>query len=895
MALVRRATFVEPVALEGWSLLRSSAERPEELAPSGDWLPLVGPMTVAAALRSHGQWDFDRPCAFDAETWWFRCQLPAMNGSLESPVASLGDSTDATAVSLGDSKATRNVLRIGGLATLADVYIDGLHVLRSENMFHEHRIDLDEALERAASFPSRSSGSSGSASAGHEILLRFAPLAPALTIKRPRPRWKTRLAAHQQLRWIRTSLVGRMPGWSPPVPAVGPWRPMFVERCSRWVIRRADVHAKVVSESGVVCVGLRLSTSTGEEIRKATLLVGDVRSALAMSSEGPGEVALSGEVSIPNPKLWWPHTHGAQERYPARIVLESGSGEGTREDEIDLGSIAFRSVRLDTEGGGFAIRVNDVPVFCRGACWTTTDIAALASTPEDCGRVLRSVREAGMNMVRLSGTMFYESDAFYDACDELGILVWQDFAFANMDYPIADEGFRASVAREASELLDRLQTHPCLAVLCGGSEVEQQAAMFGAPREIWRGPLFEEVLPGACASLCPDVPYWPNSPSGGGLPFHVDEGVGHYYGVGAYLRPFEDARRARVRFASECLALANVPEDDLFPLFLGEGEAPFVHARWKQRTSKDHGSGWDFEDVRDHYTGRLFGVDPMRVRYEDMERYLALSRVTSGEVMARVFAEFRRRDSTCKGALVWFLQDLWPGAGWGILDSRGLPKAPWWFLKRALAPLSVSITDEGVNGLHVHVVNDRSDDVEGVLHFTLYRDGEVRTAQVKTDVVVPARSAIEVAADALLETFTDTARAYHFGPPGHDLAVATLMDRESGATLAENLYLLDFASPPPCSGLEAVLFREESGGLAVSVRTKRFAHAVTINVPGHFAEDNYFDLPPGGAKTISLRATTVSKRTRAGTLSALNLPVPVPLLLVEAPPAGASREREGAS
>jgi beta-mannosidase len=849
MAKLARSTLAVPIALEGWSFVssRSSAETPEELAnASSPWLPIDAPTTVAAALRSKGQWDFGCPRAFDSETWWYRCRLPA--GPAE--------------------KDERWVLRIGGLATLADVFVDGQHVLRSENMFHEHRIDLTEALHRAST-PSAS---------GHELLFRFGPLAPALATRRPRPRWKTRLASHQQLRWIRTSLVGRMPGWSPPVPPIGPWRSVVLERCSRLMVERVDVHASIVERPrvGKVRVSLRGATLSNDlKVTSASLIVGEVRARLEVTREA-AEIVLAGELSLPNPKLWWPHTHGAPDRYAARIEI-AFEGRGTP-DEIDLGSVAFRTLKLDTSDRGFAISVNDVPMFCRGAVWTTTDVATLVGTQESYDRVLGAVRDAGMNMLRLSGTMFYEDDAFYETCDALGILVWQDFAFANMDYPIDDDAFRASVTREATQLLDRLQNRPCLAVLCGGSEVEQQAAMFGAAREIWRGPLFDRVLPDACAAVCPDVPYWPNSPSGGALPFHVDEGVAHYYGVGAYLRPEDDARRAKVRFASECLAFANVPEDDLFPLFLGEGEAPFVHAKWKERTSKDHGSGWDFEDVRDHYVGRLFKIDPARVRYENMERYLEISRVASGEMMARVFAEWRRRDASCRGGLVWFLQDLWPGAGWGVLDSRGLPKSPWWYLRRALAPRALSITDEGVNGLHLHVVNDRSDDIRGVLSFALYRDGEVRTAHGSTEVVVPARSAIEVAADALLGTFADTAVAYRFGPPGHDVAVASIVDAE-GATIVEATHLVDFAAPPPCTGIEATLVRE-GDALVVKVRSKRFAHAVAIHVSSHVAEDNYFDIPPGGTRTIALRSTGApSKRAPSGTLTALNLRHPVSLFL----------------
>src|SRR6185369_12142958 len=228
---------------------------------------------------------------------------------------------------------------------------------------------------------------------------------------------------------------------------------------------------------------------------------------------------------------------------------------------------------------------NGVPIFCRGACWTPLDPVSLAADRAAYAETLGLARDAGMNMLRVGGTMVYESDDFYDLCDEMGILVWQDFMFANMDYP-EDESFVASAVLEARQQLARLEARPSLAVLCGNSEVEQQAAMWGATRERWSPRLFHEVLPAVARELRPDVPYWPSSAHGGAFPHEASRGTTSYYGVGAYMRPLEDARRSEVRFASECLAFANVPE----PAAL----APSLrahHPAWKARTPRDFGAG----------------------------------------------------------------------------------------------------------------------------------------------------------------------------------------------------------------------------------------------------------------------------------------------------------------
>ncbi len=161
-----------------------------------------------------------------------------------------------------------------------------------------------------------------------------------------------------------------------------------------------------------------------------------------------------------------------------------------------------------------SLAVNGVPVFCRGACWTPADLVGLSGERETLAPMVTLAREAGVNMLRVPGITLYEADAFHDLCDEQGILVWQDLMLANFDYPHDDPAFRERLHGEISDFLDRTQTSPSLCIVCGGSEVWQQAAMLGLPRAAWSEGFPADTLPGLFASQRPDVITVPNSPPG---------------------------------------------------------------------------------------------------------------------------------------------------------------------------------------------------------------------------------------------------------------------------------------------------------------------------------------------------------------------------------------------
>jgi beta-mannosidase len=344
--------------------------------------------------------------------------------------------------------------------------------------------------------------------------------------------------------------------------------------------------------------------------------------------------------------------------------------------------------------------------------------------------------------------------------------------------------------------------------------------------------------------------------------------------VGGYRRPLTDARLAGVRFAGECLAFANVPDHEALQPLAGGVASPVHHPRWKAGVPRDAGAGWDFDDVRDHYLRELFGVDPVALRSTDAGRYLELSRTVSGEVMAEVFGEWRRAGSPCGGGLVLWLTDLMPGAGWGVLDHRGEPKVAYHHLRRALAPVSVWSTDEGLDGVAVHVANDLPVPLQTTLRIALYRDLEVRVDEARHDVELGPHSSRTYDVEAILGRFADVSWAYRFGPPAQDLIVASL-ERVDGE-LESQCFRLPVGRPlrretPERLGVEVHAQPTGQDSASLTVSSERFLYGVRASIPGFWSADDAFSVEPGRPRVLTLRRIAGEGEAVSASITALNL------------------------
>lgn len=790
-----------------WTIVRTApgaAASPSALAGL-DRLPALVPGTAASALRAAGLAATED---LDEQDWWWETSLPGVEGA---------------------------VLRLGGLATVAEVWVDELCVHRGENMFVATDVPL------------------GDVTAGARLRLVCRALGPLLRARHPRPSWRTRLVATQNLRFFRTALLGRLRSDGATPAPVGPWRGIAL---GPGAVPRLEVRPHVDGATATV----EIAADLGTEARSAQVVLGgrtiplDVRGSTA-----------TGSADVSALERWWPHGYGTASLHDAVLTVDG--------DPVASARVGLREIgraRVDAEG--LSLSCNGTPLFVRGAVWSPIDPVSLQNEPHRLAAVLDAFVTAGLNTVRVPGVIGYEDEAFYAACDERGLLVWQDLAMANLDPPAVDVAWRASLDAELSQLGRRLAGHPCVAVVCGGSETEQQAVMTGIDDYSGSLGLLLAELRTAAPVTFPGTVWVDNSPTGGERPFSATPGATHWFGVGAYLRPLEDVDGAEVGFASECLAFSVPPEPAAIRRF-GGAEAAGHHPEWKAGVPRDAGAPWDFEDVTHHYVRTLFGRDPVLERWSDPEYALDLSRAAAVETMTRTMTAWRSPRSRCAGALILSAHDLRSGAGWGLLDVDDRPKAPLQALADTCAPTAVLVEDRGLDGVLLHVVHDGPAPRRGRISVRVHDLDGVLVADESADVGVPAAGWVSLDAEAVLGGFRDLNHTHAFGPPRFDVLQARFVVEDE--LVAEATHLLLGPTRPRVAdvGLAATVAPDEDG-YRVEVTTRDTAQRVAFDVPGLVPDVGWFHLPPGGARTVRLRPAGGSEPTRGtgplGSVRALN-------------------------
>ena len=506
--------------------------------------------------------------------------------------------------------------------------------------------------------------------------------------------------------------------WGPSLVTCGIWRPV---RLLAWnVARLAEVQVlQDHARQGAVNVTARVAA----ECARAARLTAVIAVSLKGQELARQRVPLArgrglARIQVKNPLLWWPRGMGDAHLYQVDVTLVDA-------DETVLDTcgkrIGLRRLELirqkDQWGESFHFAANGIPFFAKGANWIPSDQFQNRVTPEIYRSLLTSAAEANMNFLRVWGGGIYESDEFYDLCDELGLCVWQDFMFACGVYP-GDQSFFDNVRAEAVENIRRLRHHACLALWCGNNEMEQGWDEWGWPKQhtaaIKRAyqKMFHKVLPALVASEDPERCYWPSSPSSGKVfevkPNNDTMGDAHLWEVWHGLKPFEWYRTSLHRFCSE-FGFQSFPEPRTV-----EGYTEPKDRNITSRVMELHQRSPIGNAAMLHYMLSWFRMP------SGFENTLWLSQLQQGLAIKYAVEHWRRNMPRCMGALIWQLNDTWPVASWASIDYHGRWKALHYMAKKFFAPVLVSgLEDTKAGTVAVHLSSDRMEEVAGVLRWSL--------------------------------------------------------------------------------------------------------------------------------------------------------------------------------
>ena len=555
------------------------------------------------------------------------------------------------------------LLRCEGLDTIAEIYINGTAAGSADNMHRIWEYDVRKLLQPGE----------------NTISIRFA--SPTNYIKEAYAKSAADGSSDAMVGFPHIRKAHCMFGWDwgPRLPDAGIWRDISIIGVETARIR--DVHVLQHHKAGKVT--LEVNTHVTEIAGSAPISV-QVTAPCGKTWTARGEKAV---LEIDEPQLWWPAGYGEQPLYTVRVVLGDKLDEWER--RIGLRTMTV-SRRKDEWGESFCHCVNGIDIFAMGADYIPEDNLLPRVNPERTRRLLEDARAANMNCIRIWGGGYYPDDFFYDICDELGLLVWQDFMFACAVYDLT-EAFEENITAEFVDNVRRLRHHPSLALWCGNNEMEMFVAsglwITAARQKSDYVKMYEYIIPKVLKAEDPQAFYWPASPSSGGAfdaPNDEHRGDVHYWDVWHGLKPFTDYRNYKFRYVSE-FGFQSFPCMETIESFTEpEDRNVFSYVMEKhQRNASANGR-------------IIYYLSQMYLYPRELTDLVYASQLLQAQSMQYGVEHWRRNRGCCMGAIVWQLNDCWPVASWASIDYYGRWKALHYYEKRFFAPVLISCHEEGI-------------------------------------------------------------------------------------------------------------------------------------------------------------------------------------------------------
>lgn len=822
----------------------------EAIFADATWLAVNAPGDVHSALLAAGRIEdpfYDQnesKCAWIEEReWWYR----------------------ATFTPEGDALSAQERLELGfeGLDTYATIWLNGEQIGKARNMFHPANFDVSERMHFGT------------------------PNTVAICFDRPLDHIEGFDISHW---WeasaprvaMRKAQFGYGWDWGPRLPTVGIWKPVTLRRLHKAVLRGvhfATVEVNQAESVALVSIKVEAQSLVSKSHLRANILLehGEVmfEQEFALSSvpvetqsqPHPGhetanllyeEITHAATVyfTINQPALWWTWELGDPALYRLTVMLESD------DDSVDtqVQNVGIRTITLDqspdtAEPGTrfFRFVLNGVPVFARGANWIPAHSFVGAIEAERYTELIGLARAANMNMLRIWGGGIYEHDAFYDECDRLGILVWQDFMFACAMYPENHQWYIDEVAAEARYQVRRLRSHASLALWCGNNENQDlhDGRYWREPGYYLPGQLYyNTILPDVVAALDGRIAYWPGSPFGGSGYNSQEDGDVHNWNAwhGNHFRRFGE--EPRVNQGPDGVSYRRYGEDmGRFISEFGLHAAPEITTLRKAIPSDQlyhHSPSMDHHN-KDNPRNK---GDNLMIAHTGLpatlDEYIEYSMTAQAEGLKFAVEHYRRRKPHCSGTLIWQLNDCWPVLSWSVLDYYGIGKAGFWFLRRAYAPVLASFQQNDDGTVSLWITNDLLTPLQDHVTVSLRTFGGDTLATHELDVEIAPNTSIEVLRDETIEGNVDCYLSVHSS------AGAFPINRHFFAEIKD----LEFPQVAP----ESTITQDENGALVVRLRCDAFVYFVHLqcDVAGAQLSDNYIEIEPGQERTITVTSNAAS-------------------------------------